>query len=93
MSKGQNSIFSEHGHVTYPIKENKKTATWKQIFCPQTPLAPLLTPGMGKIGQNSTFSEHGQVTYQIKQNQECSNMVANISPIDPPDPWNGGNMS
>ena len=28
--------------------------------------------------------EHGHVAYQIKGNQECSNMVANILPADPP---------
>ena len=41
---------------------------------------------MGSVGHNSTFSEHGHVAYQIKENQECSNMVANIMPADPPSP-------
>ena len=30
------------------------------------------------------FSEHGHVAYQIKENRECSNIVANILPADPP---------
>ena len=41
---------------------------------------------MGSKDQNSTFSEHGHVAYQIKDNHECSNMVANILPADPPPP-------
>ena len=32
----------------------------------------------------TTLSEHGHVAYQIKENHECSNMVANILPTDPP---------
>ena len=32
------------------------------------------------------FSEHGHVAYQIKENHECSNIVANILPADPPPP-------
>ena len=32
------------------------------------------------------FSEHGHVAYQIKENRECSNIVANILPADPPYP-------
>ena len=39
---------------------------------------------MGSKGQNLTFSEHGHVAYQIKRNHQCSNMVANIMPADPP---------
>ena len=32
--------------------------------------------------QNPTFSEYGYVAYQIKGNGACSNMVANIVPVD-----------
>ena len=39
--------------------------------------------------QNKLFSEHGHVVYQIKGNHKCRNMVANILPIDPPDPGAG----
>ena len=28
------------------------------------------------------FSEYGHVAYQIKRNGACSNMVANILPVD-----------
>ena len=34
--------------------------------------------------QNSTFSEYGHVAYRIKGNDACSNMVANILPVDTP---------
>ena len=30
------------------------------------------------------FSEQGHVTYQIEENRECSNILSNILPIDPP---------
>ena len=29
------------------------------------------------------FSEQGHVVFQIKENHECSNIVANILPLDP----------
>ena len=38
------------------------------------------------MGQTSTFAEHGLVAYQIEGNHKCSNLVANISPADPPPP-------
>ena len=42
-SKGQNSTFSEHGHVAYQIKWNPEySAALLQIFWPQT--IPLLDP-------------------------------------------------
>ena len=43
---------------------------------------PPLTLGV-KI---STFSEQCHVAYQIKGNHQCSSMVANDLPADPPDP-------
>ena len=49
----------------------------------------------GSEGQRSNFSEHAYVAYyQIKGNEECSNMVENILPEDPPpppppEPWGG----
>ena len=39
---------------------------------------------MGSVGNNSTFSELVHVAYQIQGNRDCSNMVANILPTDPP---------
>ena len=65
-------------------------------YCAHRPLPPPLTPltlGLGSKGQNSTFSEHGHVAYKIKWNQECSKMVANILPTDPPLPWGCGQNS
>ena len=60
------------------LKRITNAATLHQVFC-------LQTLGMGSIGQNSFFfSEHGHVAYQIKENHECTNMVANIFPADPP---------
>ena len=47
---------------------------------------PPLTLRLGSKGQNSTLSEHGHVAYQIKGNHECSDMVADILPVDPPLP-------
>ena len=43
------------------------------------------TLGWGQMSK-LTFSKHGHVAYQIKWNHECSHMVVNISPADPPPP-------
>ena len=48
---------------------------------------------MGSKGQNSTFSEHSHVAYHIKENHECSNIVANVLPIDTPLPGDGVSRS
>ena len=81
-SEGQNSTFSEHGHVAYQIKENHKCSNMVANILPRD--APhALTMGMGSIGQNSTFSEHGHIALQIKGSHEFSNMVANILHTDP----------
>ena len=56
--------------------------TWSQILCLQT--APV--PGVGVKKVKIQLSEHGHIAYQIKGNPECSNMVANILPTDPPPP-------
>ena len=48
---------------------------------------------MGSIDQNSTFSEYGHFAYQIKENHECSKIVANILPVDSPDPGDGVSRS
>ena len=75
--------FSEHGHVTYQIKENQEcTNMVANSFHTDPPNThPVLW--MGSVGHNSNFSEHSHVTYQIKENQECTNMVANILLADP----------
>ena len=46
-------------------------------------------PRDGVSRSNSFFSEHGHVAYHIKENKECSNIVANIFPADPPIPGTG----
>ena len=66
------------------LKGITNTATWWQIFCPQTPYPPSL--GMGSTGQTSTLSEHGHVAYRIKEFHKCNNIVANILAADPPPP-------
>ena len=79
--KGQNSTFSEHGHVAYQIKCNPDDKTWLQIFCSQIPLQ---NPGDWVYRSKSTFSEHGHVAYQLNGIKKCSLMVANILPADTP---------
>ena len=57
------------------LKPTMHTATWYQIFCPQTHPQPQgwgqkveiqLFQNMGSKGQNSTFSELSHVAYQIR---------------------------
>ena len=76
-SIGQNSAFSEHGHVAYKIKEDHECSNMVVNILRADPPPPPYPPtlGMGSVGQNSLFSEHDHVAYQIKDNQECSNMV------------------
>ena len=62
------------------LKRIMNAATWLPTDLP----TPIL--GMGSVCE--TFSEHGHVAYQIKENHECSNMVANIWPTEPPSPHN-----
>ena len=89
-SVGQNSTFSEHGHVAYQLKEDHECS----IMDACRPPTPSRTMGMGSVGQNLTILEHGHVAYQIKGNQECSNMEANILPTDPtPDPCDGSKFN
>ena len=45
-----------------------------------------LSGGGGLKCQNSTFSEHYHVAHDIKGKHECSNMVANILPMEPRSP-------
>ena len=40
-SVGQNSTFSEHGHVAYQTKENHECGYMVAIFCPQTSTHPI----------------------------------------------------
>ena len=41
-------------------------------------------PTKGVCGAKIHFSEYGHVAYQITENDACSNMVANILPVDTP---------
>ena len=86
-SVGQNSTFSEHGHVAYPIKENEdcRTMVANNLPADTTPL----TLGMGSVGQISTFLGYGHVAYQIKENHECSKMVASRPDSTHPDHGDG----
>ena len=40
--------------------------------------------GGGAEAEIQLFSEYGHVAYQIKGNDACSNMEANILPVEPP---------
>ena len=97
-SKGQNSTFSEHGHVAFHIKWNHECSNMVAILLPADPPPPPNPTLWGSKGQNSTFSEHGHVAYQIKGYHDYSNMVANIlpaTPTHPPPPtlwWLGQNV-
>ena len=79
-SKGQNSIFSEYGHVAYHIEWNHECSNMVVNILPTDP-RPM---GWGQKGLNSTFSEHGHVAYRIKWSRECSNIVADSLPTDSP---------
>ena len=57
-SIGQNSTFSEHGHVAYQFKGITKCSNMVANILPTA------------IGQNSIFSEHGNVAYQFKGNHQ-----------------------
>ena len=51
-SVGQNSTFSEHGHVAYLIKENQECSIMVANILPTD---PLLTLGMGAVGIKIRF--------------------------------------
>ena len=55
---GQNSTFSEHGHVTYHIKGNHE---WSNMVANMLPTVPFLYPWVGSKSKNSPYSEHGHV--------------------------------
>ena len=64
-SIGQNSTFTEHGHVAYQIKWNHEMQQHgsKYFACRPIPQDPSV------CSQNSTLSGHGHVAYQIDWNQ------------------------
>ena len=49
VSKGQNSLFSEHGHVVYQVKWNYVCSIITEDFLPAEP--PSTPPGHGVCGQ------------------------------------------
>ena len=78
-SVGQDSTFSENGHVAYLIKENHKMQQHgRKCFARRSP-----TLGMGSVGQNSSFSENSDVAYQIKENHEYSKHSSKFLPTIP----------
>ena len=78
-SIGQNSTFSERGHVAYQIKVNQECSNMVAIYFARRP--PFLTLEMGSLGQNSTFQNMVMV-----QDNKCSNRVTNNLHADPPPP-------
>ena len=62
-SIGQNSTFSEHGHVAYQIKWNHEMQQHGSKYFARRPPMPLTH----SIGQKSTFSEHCHVASQRMQ--------------------------
>ena len=85
-SKGQNSFFSEHGHVAYRINGDHECSSMVVNILLADPIRPPhpLTLGFGSKGQNSFFSEHRHVAYQIKKQCECSKWYQIFSRIPPP---------
>ena len=61
-SIGQNSIFSEHGHVAYQVKWNPEMQQHGSKYFARRPPMPLKRP----IGQKSTFSEHDLLHINLK---------------------------
>ena len=75
---GQNSTFSEHGHVAYQIKWNHEMQQYgSRYFVRRSPHTHIHSPLTGSIGQNSAFSEHGHVAYPIKWNHEMQQHGSN----------------
>ena len=71
--------------VHIKLKGIMNAATWYQIFFSRRPPPPTAL-GDGFKRSKIKFSEDGHIAYQIQGNHECSNIVANILPADPPPP-------
>ena len=69
---GQNSTFSEYGHVAYQIKGNDLYSNMVAIIF--THISHIVSlhapsdPGLGVKGQNMFFSESSHAVYQIYWN-------------------------
>ena len=87
---GQNSTFSEHGHVAYQIKWNHEMQQHcSKYFVRRSPPhthTHIHSPLTGLIGQNSAFSVHGHVAYPIKWNHEMQQHSSNYFACRPPCP-------
>ena len=94
-SIGQNSTFSEYGHVAYQIKLNHKCSNMSAPIYPPPPPPPTLLLGIGSVGQNSAFSEHGHVECQIKGKHEMQQHSSKYFVCSPslPHPWDRVNRS
>ena len=79
---GQNSSFSEHGHVAYQVNWNHECSNMVGHILPAD-LAQTLGVG-SKFNFFRTWS--CCISYQIKWNHECSNMAANILVVPTPTP-------
>ena len=78
-SKGQNSTFSEHGHVAYQIKCSQECSNIVANILPADPKSLPSSPDPG-----GGVKIQRRVAYQIKGNLKCSNMIANTLAADPP---------
>ena len=88
--KGQNSTFSDYGHVAYQTNRNHDMQQHgSKLFALKPSPLPYYPSGWGHLVKNQLF-----IAYQIKENHECSNKVAKIVPAESPlDPGDGVNMS
>ena len=75
---GQNSTFSEHGHVAYQIKENHQIQQHSSKIFDRRPLPD---PAVGVKSSKFNVFKHGHI--KLKEITKCSSMVANNLPADP----------
>ena len=82
-SKGQNSTFSEHGHVAYQIKDNHECSNMVANILPSDHHTPTPPPPlrMGSSGEKSIFR-----TWNHEMQQYCSKCFAGRPPPHPVDP-------
>ena len=82
-SVGQNSTFSEHGHVAYQIRENQECSNMAAKILPADPYPPPPpTLRIESVGQNSHFQNMVMLHIKLKGSTNFRSMVANILPAD-----------
>ena len=96
-SIGQNSTFSEQGHIAYQIKGSHKCCNMLSNTVPQTP-SPHDPRGSDQKVKIHFFQNMVMLHIKLKGITKCSNIVANILhadpyPLSPPRPWVWVNMS